>query len=150
MPVVVNAGGAGSGDICRSRVRRPYLLDAGSAAHAGLALAEMDEEAVLEGAALAVHVAVVVDRGALRVDSGVQGLDDRVAEQLDLRPSQGSDRSQRMDLRPEQRLVGVDVAHAGDPLLVQEECLHRLLAAACLVAERLGREVGAERLDPEA
>src|SRR6187455_205675 len=67
-----------------------HLLDRSSTADAWLALAQVDQEAVLEGAAGAVHVAVVVDRGALRVDPLVQRLHDGVAQQLDLRPAQRS------------------------------------------------------------
>jgi hypothetical protein len=109
----------------------------------------VDQKAVLEGAARAVHVAVVVYRGALGVDSGVQRLDDRLAQRLDLSPAQRPDRPQRVDPRPEQRLVGVDVAHAGHALLVQEEGLHRLPAPARLLAQRVGREVRAEWLHAE-
>src|SRR5688572_16291193 len=112
-----------------------HLLDAGSAPHARLSLAQMDQEPVLERALSPVDVPVVVDRRALRVDSLVQRLDHRIAERGDLRAPQRADRPQRVDLRPEERLVGVDVAHAGDPLLVEEERLHRLLAATRLLAE---------------
>ena len=55
-----------------------------------------------------------------------------------------------MDVRPEQRLVGVDVPHAGDAALVEQDGLDRGAAVACLEVEVLGREVRAERLDAEA
>src|SRR5215207_8554753 len=71
--------------------RCPHLLDRRSAARTRLSLAQVDQEAVLERAAGAVHVAVVVDRGALRVDSGVQRLDDPLPQRLDLRPAQRPD-----------------------------------------------------------
>ena len=129
--------------------RCSHLLDRGAAADAWLALAQVDQETVLEGAARAVHVAVVVDGGALGVDSGAERLDHRVAQRLDLGASQRSDGPERVDLRPEQRLVGVDVSHAGHALLVQEERLHRLPASARLVAQGGGGEVGAERLHAE-
>ena len=60
-----------------------------------------------------------------------------------------SARRQRVDLRAEQRLVGVDVADAGDPLLVEQ---HRLDRGAGLRRKRvqvLAGELGLERLDAE-
>ena len=71
----------------RSRVARPrlallahvgpaprgaQLAHRAAAAQARLALAQVDEEAVLEGAADAVGVAEVVDRGALGLDPGLR------------------------------------------------------------------------------
>ena len=55
-----------------------------------------------------------------------------------------------MDARAEERLVRVDVADARDPLLREEEGLDRSTAALRQGAKGLGREVGAERLDPES
>ena len=104
------------------------------------------QEAVLEAALGAVDVAEVVDRGALRVDAQLERLHHRVAERLDLRPLQRARPAQRVDPRPEERLVGVDVAHARHALLVQEEGLDGLLPPARLRAQGLGGEVGAERL----
>jgi hypothetical protein len=75
------------------------------------------EEAVLEAALRAVHVAVVVDRGALRVDPRLERRHHGVAKRLHLRALEGADRPLRMDPGPEERLVGVDVAHAGHALL---------------------------------
>src|SRR6478609_11145181 len=51
------------------------LLDRRPAAPARLALAQVHEEAVLEGAAHAVDVAKVVDRGPARVDSRAERLE---------------------------------------------------------------------------
>ena len=51
----------------------------------------MHEETVLEAAARAVDVAVVVDRCALRVDALLERLDDGVAERLDLRALEAAD-----------------------------------------------------------
>ena len=65
------------------------LLDRRAAARAGLALAHVDEEAVLEVPSRAVGVAVVVDRGALGVDPQLERLHHRVAQRLDLRPASG-------------------------------------------------------------
>src|SRR5947209_20531325 len=53
-------------------------------------------------------------------------------------------------LRAPERLVGVDVAHARHPLLRQEERLDGRLAPVRHAAQRLGREIGSERLDADA
>src|SRR5919109_4404796 len=85
MPVVrTRAPLAARADV-GAAARGSHLLDLGAAAHAGLALSHVDQETVLEGAAGAVDVPVVVDGGALRVDPGVEGVHDGVAERLDLR-----------------------------------------------------------------
>ena len=52
-----------------------------------------------------------------------------------------ADGPQRVDPRPPQRLVRVDVPHAGDPLLGEQERLDRRAPAAGQGAQRLGREV---------
>jgi hypothetical protein len=93
-------------------------------------------------------VPVVVDRGALRVDAQLQRLDHGGAQRLDLCARQLAHRPQWVDPRAKERLVGVDVADAGDPLLVEQEGLDRLLAPAGERAQRVGREVDAERLHP--
>src|SRR5947209_5807827 len=54
-----------------------------------------------------------------------------------------------MDPRSEQRLVGVDVAHPGDPALIEDEGLDRRGAPSRQPAEVLSREGGIERLDSE-
>ena len=51
-------------------------------------------------------------------------------------------RAQRVDAGAEQRLVGVDVAHARDAPLVEQERLDRRAAAARQRAQVLGRELG--------
>ncbi len=91
----------------------------------------MHEELVLEGPAHAVHVAKVVDRRPTRVDPRAQCLDRRLAQPLPLRKRQRPRRAKRMDARPEQRLVRVDVAHAGDLALIQQQRLDRHPAPLC-------------------
>src|SRR5918992_110747 len=135
-------------DVC-SAARGAQLPDRRAAARAGLALARMHEEAVLEGALGAVHVAVVVDRGALGVYARLERRHHRLPERLDLRALQGAHRPQWMDAGAEERLVGVDVAHARHALLGEQERLHRLLAAAGERTEGVSGEVGAQRLDAE-
>jgi hypothetical protein len=109
----------------------------------------MDQESILKGAARAVGVAEVVDGGAARVDALLERLDHAVVERLDLRALQRPDRPQRMDAGAEERLVRVDVAHAGYALLREQEGLDRRPAAAGDRPERLWGELRTERLHPE-
>src|SRR5579884_3613747 len=55
-----------------------------------------------------------------------------------------------MHARPEQRLIGVDVADAGDVALVEQERFHRHATPAAALAQVLGAERIRERLDAEA
>src|SRR4029079_3808146 len=64
----------------RAAARGAQLAHRASAGQASLALAQVDEELVLEGAADAVGVAEVVDRGALGRDPRLQRGHDRVAQ----------------------------------------------------------------------
>jgi hypothetical protein len=96
-----------------------------AAVRTGLAGATMDQEAVLEGAAGAVDVAEVVDRGSLCVDSRLERVLDRVAEPRELGAREPAHGPQRVDFGQEQRLVGIDVAHARDASLIQEPRLDR-------------------------
>ena len=63
-------------------------LRTSSPQRARLAVAAVDEELVLERALDAVGVAEVVDRGAARVEAGLQRRDDGVAQRGDLRALQ--------------------------------------------------------------
>jgi hypothetical protein len=110
----------------------------------------MDEHLVLEGAPHAVGVAEVVDRGPAGGDARRQGVDDGVAKGGDLLASQGTDRPQGVDAGAEQRLVGVDVPHAGELRLVEQERLDRRAPPACERAQTLGGELGPQGLDAQA
>src|SRR5205823_2065152 len=99
------------------------LADRGAAARAGLAGAAVDQEAILERAAGTVDVAEVVDRRALGLDAGAERLLDPDAQALPVAGGEPAGRPQRMDPGPEEGLVGIDVAHAGDSLLVEHERL---------------------------
>ena len=59
-------------------------------------------------------------------------------------------RAQRVHAGAKQRLVGVDVADAGDPALVEQERLDRGAPPARQRAQQRGREGVVERLDAEA
>ena len=110
----------------------------------------MDEKPLLERAARAVGVAVVVDRRPSRVDACLQRLDDRVAQRGRLRPRDPVGGTQGVDLRPEQRLVGVDVPDAGDPLLVEQHRLDRRPTRARQREHAIDAEAVPERLDPQS
>ena len=110
----------------------------------------MDEELVLKRALDAVGVAEVVDRGAARGEARLKRGDHGVPERRDLRALEQARLAQRVDRGAKQRLVGVDVADARDPALVEQDGLDRRAAVARLQVQVLGRELGAERLDPEA
>src|SRR3954471_1709696 len=81
--------------------RRPALV-------ARLALAEVDQELVLERPLHPIGVAEVVDRRAARRQAGAERLADPGGERLALLERQRPSRAQRVDARAEQRLVGVD------------------------------------------
>ena len=106
------------------------LADHGAAARARLACAAVNQEAVLKGAAGPIDVTEIVDRGALGVDPRLQRLLDPGPQPLQLGPRQATGGPERMDARPEKRFIGVDVADARDPPLVQHERLDRRPAAA--------------------
>ena len=74
------------------------------------------------------RVPEVVDRGAARRQSGPQRRRDARGQRVALRAGERAGAAQRMDLRPEQRLVGIDVPHPRDPALVEEERLDRRTA----------------------
>ena len=95
-------------------------------------------------------MAEVVDRGALCVDSRLERLDHRISEGSQLGPPQRSDWPQRMDACAEQGLVGVDVPHARDTFLVEQEGLDRRPAPAGERPQRLGGEVWIQRLDAQS
>ena len=115
LAVAADVGAAAGGD---------ELRDGPAAARARLSLAQVDQELVLHRAALAVRVAVVVDRRALVREPRLERLDDARVQALEVGAAQPAGRLQRMDAGAEQRLVRVDVPDAGDPALVEQERLH--------------------------
>ncbi len=110
----------------------------------------MHEELILKGAAHTIDVAEVVDRGAARVDARLQRVDHRPAQAPALRSGQASRGAQRMDTRPVQGLVGVDVAHPGDPALVEQQRLDRCRAPLHEGVQVGGGEALVQRLEPQA
>ena len=106
------------------------------------------DEALLRRAVAAVGRAEVADRGALRLDAGLERRDDGRVEAGDAGAREAPGGRRGMDPRREQRLVGVDVADAGDDALVEERGLDRRLAARERARQVGGRPV-AQRLGPE-
>src|SRR5262245_39825463 len=129
--------------------RNPRLLDRRSAAVAGFAVATVDLELLLHRAAAAVGLAVVAQRRALARDARRERLLDAVANRFDLIVAELARRPERMDLRPPERLVDVDVPQTGERALVEQRRLHRRLAVRELRAQRLRRERAAGRLAAE-
>ena len=123
--------------------------DRPTAARAGLARALVRLQAFLH-AAVSVGSRVVVDRGAAPGDGlGEHGPDLPVEARLVRRP-QRRDGAQRVEPRPPERLVGVDVADPGDEPLVQQERLEAPTASAQPGAEGPHRERVLEGLGPDA
>ena len=109
------------------------------AARAGLAGALVDLQALLHRA-VAVGRRVVVDRGAAERDGLREHVRIAVVEPADVVAAQRGRRPQRVQARPPERLVGVDVADPREEGLVREQRLEPPAPAADLRAERLERE----------
>ena len=125
------------------------LADRRAAADARLAGTPVHEEPLLRGAVGAVEVTKVVDRrplGSIPACSE-SSIAWRNASNCPPAATRGP---QRVDSRPEQRLVRVDVADAGDPALVEDERLDRRRAPARDRPQVIRGELGRQRLDPEA
>src|SRR4029079_9551299 len=93
--------------------------------------------------------AVCVVRRALPRDAGFERLDDPLVQSFELRFPKPPGRAKRMDLCPEERLVRIDVADAGEAALVEQDRLDGRRATARLAREHLGREGRVERLRAE-
>src|SRR5581483_7166587 len=126
------------------------LVDRRAAALAGLAGAAVHLELVLHRSALAVRQRVVAQRRAPARDSTLERCANRPMERLHLVELERSRRCQRMDARPPQRLVGVDVPDAGDRALVEDRSLHRRFPAGEPRGEIAGAEAVGERLAADA
>src|ERR1017187_3843806 len=103
--------------------------DGRAASHARLAGALVNTVLELEKAAAAIRVYIVGNRGAALLDGLRQDFHHSGVQPFDaLRAQPGADR-QRMNARPEQRLVGVNVAHAKDEVLIPPRAFDARLAA---------------------
>ena len=83
-----------------------------------------EQEALVPAPLFAVQVEL--PRAAAVVNALLQRLPKRPPQRSHLVVVQRVDRPQRVDARLEQRILDVDVADAGDPLLVEQEGLDRL------------------------
>jgi hypothetical protein len=71
---------------------------------------------------------------------------DRAMESAQLTPVEAGRLAKRIEARPPERLVGVDVPHSGERALVEERCLQGRAATRQALAEPGRREQGIERL----
>ena len=104
---------------------------------------------VLLHLAVALGRGVVVDRGPATLHGLPQHGPDGLVEVALVGRSQRRDRTQRMQLRAPQGLVGVDVADPRDEALVGDRRLEPAAALAQSLTERAQREGLVERLGPE-
>ncbi len=103
--------------------------DGGGAFAAGLAGSEVDAVLKLEKAFNSVGVDVIGDRGAAELDGMEEDLFEGDAEGLEARGSDAPGAEGGADAGGEERLIGVDVADAGEKRLVEQCGLDGELAA---------------------
>ena len=101
---------------------------------------------MLHRARRAVRGGVVADGGALPRKPGLECPPDRAMEPPDLVVAELPSRSQRVDAGSPERLVGIDVPHAGERPLVEERGLHRRSPIGEPRGEAARREAPRERL----
>ena len=128
--------------------REGAAANGGAAGAAGLAGALVDVEAVLETAGQAVDVAVafVFGGGAAAFDTFGEDLADGVIEAVAHGSSEAGGAASGPEAGAEADLVGVDLADAGDDVLVHEDVLQLGSAAGEGFADVVGGEVGGEGL----
>ena len=107
---------------------------------------------MLEIAELAVRLAMVPQRRSARLDRllehGADRLDQRMgrAGRVSRRVRQDAGRPQRRQPGAKQRFADVDIAEAGDPLLVEQRALQRRARAGEQLRQARGVEFRRERL----
>ncbi len=114
-----------------------------------MALASVDAKTVLHTTPSAVRRRVIAEARALPFDSRLQRILDRTCQPGELVLFEGPGGMQRVDLRPPERLVHVDVPEPSDRSLIEERGLDRCASAFELLTESSRRERSPERLDPE-
>src|SRR6185503_1185820 len=125
------------------------LLDRRAAPRAWLARAAVNPELVLHPPSAPLRVAVVAQGGALTGDAHLQRSSNGLAEPRDLVAVERPRRAKRMDPRPPQRLVRIDVPHSRGRSLVEESSLDRGAAPFQRPGERARGEAPLERLAAE-
>src|SRR5579884_1253161 len=122
----------------------------GTTARAGLAFATVYLVHILEAAAAAFRVHVVGDGGSFALDGRAQNAGHRAVETASAVCAEAGGEGAGMDGGLEQRFVGIDVAHAADEALIQQQRLDAGLAFA-QEGEKLGfaqaESIGAEAGD---
>jgi hypothetical protein len=86
----------------------------------------------------------------LPLDAGFQGVLDRPCQKRELVLVKRACRAKRVDLRPPQRFIDVDVPKTGDRSLIEERGLDRRAAAIELLRKSSRRERSLERLDSKS
>src|SRR5262245_20542709 len=127
--------GLATGAVPRAPPGDARLLDLVAAPRARLTLAAVDPELALHRALGSVGGAVVAKRCALAGDPEPERPADSLDERAELLGRQLVSRPKRVEAGPPQRLVGVDVPHAGEQSLVEDEGLQRRAPAGDPVGE---------------
>src|SRR5208282_880725 len=104
--------------------------DCGPAQQAGFPLTAIHSMLELEEAFLSIRVHVIGNRRSAQRDRLAQNFLYRGMQLAQLLPGDGCRPPPGTDAGAEQRLVGIDVAHAAQQFLVQESALDRSLAPA--------------------
>jgi hypothetical protein len=120
-----------------------------AAAEARLALASVDPELGLHLSGGAVGVSVIAQSRALAGNASPERALDSAHQRFELRGIHVAGRAQRVEARPPQRLVRVDVPNACEDALVEDNGLQGRAPACEAVDERSRRERPAERLDAD-
>src|SRR5690349_16603954 len=107
----------------RAALSNDDLLDWCAAARAGLALAVVDIEMFLVGAWLTVAVAIIAQGAATVLKPLKQRQANAGVQPCDLAIVQAIAGAQRVQLSIPERLIGVDIANAGDDFLVEQQRL---------------------------
>ena len=119
-------------------------LKRGAAFDARLPTTAVGNQFVLVPAGVALGIDIVPQGGAAVLHSGSQDCHDRLGQPVGSRPADPS--GEGMDAREEERLVGVDVPHAGHGALRQELRLHRTTASPQPLMQHLAVERWVEGL----
>src|SRR5437868_1984148 len=129
----------------RSPAADPRLLERCAAAKARLALAPVHLELRLHPPGRAIRPPVVAQRRPLSANAGLERLPDAAMQGAHLRLVELARRPARIDLRPPERLVRVDVPEPGERALVEQGRLDRRAAPREPRCQRLRRERALER-----
>ncbi len=109
--------------------RQQDAPDGGCADPAGLAGAQINAVFELKKSPLALGVHIVGDRRTAETDGMAQYLPQRLAQPLQLVTGEAAGSAARTNPGPEEALVGIDVAHSGEQILVEQSGLDGELAA---------------------